>query len=204
MSVTIICAFIIITSGQSNLTLGCFATADEWFTRICQVAPVCRPMRAHLRHLTNRIEHVSYSPLESITQTASQLVQPIFHSSRQSVLIFYNGLPSPLKIAHSNREICTPSFTWFLGPIQAHNPNGISIGSVIFAECHYTLQWAAPSPLKIAPSHGGSGYNTWFLGPTWVLNPNSISISSAVFAGLTSVTDRPRYSVGNNRLHLRT
>ena len=39
------------------------------------------------------------------------------------------------------------------------NPNGISIGSAIFAqliaECPYTLQLAASSPLKIAPSHGG-------------------------------------------------
>jgi len=38
--------------------------------------------------------------------------------------------------------------------------------------------------------------------------PNGISISSAVLAGLTSVTDRPTdrpcYSVGNNRPHLRT
>jgi len=53
--------------------------------------------------------------------------------------------------------------------------------------------------------------NTWFLGPTQVLNPNGISIGAAVCAGLTSVTDRqtdrqndtPRYSVGNNRPHLR-
>ena len=37
-----------------------------------------------------------------------------------------------------------------------------------------------------------------------VLNPDGISIGSAVFAGLTSVTDRPRYSVSNNRPHLRT
>jgi len=41
---------------------------------------------------------------------------------------------------------------------------------------------------------------------TRVLNPNGISIGSAVFAGFTSVTDRPtdrpRYSVGNNRPHL--
>jgi len=39
-----------------------------------------------------------------------------------------------------------------------------------------------------------------------VLNPNGISIGAAFFAGLTSVTDktdRPRYSVGNNRPHLR-
>ena len=49
-----------------------------------------------------------------------------------------------------------------------------------------------PFPLKIAPSHGGSGApsNTWFTGPTAVLNPNSIWIGSASFAGLTNVTDR--------------
>ena len=45
--------------------------------------------------------------------------------------------------------------------------------------------------------------NTWFPRPTRVLNPNGISIGSAVLGGLTSVTnrqtDRPRYSVGNNR-----
>jgi len=43
-------------------------------------------------------------------------------------------------------------------PIRAHNPNGISIGAGVFAEmtakCPYTLQWDAPSPLKIAHSHG--------------------------------------------------
>jgi len=67
-----------------------------------------------------------------------------------------------------------------------------------------------PFPHKIAHSHGGSGppTNTWFLGPTWVHNSNSISIGSAVFAGLTIVTDRPtdrpRYSVCNNRPHLRS
>jgi len=103
-------------------------------------------------------------------------------------------------------------------PIRADNPNGISIGSAVFAqmtaECPYTLQCSAPSPLKIAPSHGGiwTPSNTWFLGPTSVLNPNGIAIGAAVFAGLTTVTDRqtdpptdrPRYSVGNNRPHLRT
>jgi len=80
------------------------------------------------------------------------------------------------------------------------------------AECPYTLQWDAPSALKIAPFHGGiwTPSNTWFPGPTRVLNINGISIGSAVFAGLTSVTqtdrptDRSRYSVGSNRPHLRT
>jgi len=54
---------------------------------------------------------------------------------------------------------------------------------------------------------GGRGplSNILFLGLIRVLNPNLIG--SAVFAGLIIVTDRPtdrpRYSVGNNRLHLR-
>jgi len=46
------------------------------------------------------------------------------------------------------------------------------------------------------------------LGPIQADNPNGISIGSVVFAGLTSVTDRqtdrPHYSVGNNRPRLRT
>ena len=88
-----------------------------------------------------------------------------------------------------------PSKTWFLRPIRAHNPNGIWIDSAVFTQgtavCPYILQWVAPFPLKITPSHGGSGLpsNTWLPGPTRVLNPNSISISSAVFAGLTSLRD---------------
>ena len=58
-------------------------------------------------------------------------------------------------------SLCTswlPSNTWFLGPIRAHNPNGISIGSAVFAqltaECPYTLQWDAPSPSKLPLSMG--------------------------------------------------
>jgi len=55
-----------------------------------------------------------------------------------------------------------------------------------------------PFPLKIAPSHGGSGpeSNACFPGPTWVLNLNGISIGSAIFAGLTSVTDRQTTLLG--------
>jgi len=118
------------------------------------------------------------------------------------------------RIAPSHGGIWTPSNTWFPRPIRSHNPKGISTGSAVFAqmtaECPYTLQWDAPFPLKIAPFHGGiwTPSNTWFSKPTWVLNPSSISIGSAVFAVLTSVTDRqtdrPSYSLGNNRPHLRT
>jgi len=80
--------------------------------------------------------------------------------------------------------------------MRVHNPNGTSIGSVVFAqmtaECLYTLQWFARLPLKIAPFHVGiwTSCNTWFIGPTRVRNANGNLIVSAVFAGLTSVTAR--------------
>jgi len=99
--------------------------------------------------------------------------------------------------------------TWCLEPTRAHNPNGTSIGSAVFAlmtaECPYTLQWFACFPLKIAPSHVvvWTTRNTWFIGPTRVRNPHGNLILSAIFAGLTCVTywqsdrqtDRPRYLV---------
>jgi len=48
--------------------------------------------------------------------------------------------------------MCTPSNMCFLVPTRVHTPNGISIGSAVFAhltaECLYTLQRAAPSPSK--------------------------------------------------------
>ena len=48
-----------------------------------------------------------------------------------------------------------PHPTQFLRLIRAHNPNGIPIGSAVFAqttvECPYTLQWDAHSPPKICP-----------------------------------------------------
>jgi len=39
----------------------------------------------------------------------------------------------PLKIAPSDGGTGPPSNTSFLGPIRVHDPNGISIGSAIFA-----------------------------------------------------------------------
>jgi len=62
------------------------------------------------------------------------------------------------------------------------------------------IQWAAPSPVKIAPSHGGSGPHLIHgsLGPSYSpqrkRHLDRFSISR--FARLTIVTDRPRY-IGN-------
>ena len=92
----------------------------------------------------------------------------------------------------------SPSNTWFLQCIRAHNPNGISINSAVFAqgtaECPYTLQWDAPhSPSKLPLPMGRSGppSNTWFPGPTRVLNPNGISMVQLFLQGsLVWQTDR--------------
>jgi len=73
------------------------------------------------------------------------------------------------------RQSAPPPNACFLGPSVVQIPNGISIGSAVFAqitaESRYTLQQAAHFPFKIPPSLGGSGppSNTWFLGPTRVL-----------------------------------
>jgi len=109
----------------------------------------------------------------------------------------------------------TPSNTWFLRPIQAHNPNGISIGLAVFAqitaESPYTLQWDTTFPLKIALFHGGiwTPSNTWFLGLTrgsTQTAPRSVQpfLQGSLVWQTDRQTDRPRYSVGNNRPHLRT
>jgi len=82
--------------------------------------------------------------------------------------------------------ICTPSNTCFIGYLD-----WFGHFAQLTAESPCTLQWAATFPLKIAPSHEGSGSlsNTRFLGLTRTHNPNEILIGSAVFAGLTTVTD---------------
>jgi len=102
----------------------------------------------------------SFSPLESTIQTANRSVQPFLHSSRQKVAILTMGCsPKTLPLAMGNLD-WIPSNTWFSGPTLVLNLNGISIVSAVFAyttaECHYTLQWDAPSPQNCS-FHEGSG-----------------------------------------------
>jgi len=71
---------------------------------------------------------------DSATQTASRSVQPLLHSSLQSVRILYNGSPVfALEISPSHGGLGPPSNTWFFEPSLARNPNGFSIGSAVFA-----------------------------------------------------------------------
>ena len=88
--------------------------------------------------------------------------------------------------------------TRFLGPIRTHNPNGILIGSAIFAQmtvgCPYTLQWDAPFLQKLPLPMGGSGppCNTWFPGPLESSTQMvSRSVQQFLQGSLVWHTDRP-------------
>jgi len=104
------------------------------------------------------------------------------------------GMFSP-KIAHSNGGIWTPSNTWFLRSTRVSIPNGITIGSAVFAqlaaECPYILQRTAPSPQNCRFPRGiMTPYNTWFLEPTQSSAQTASRSVEPFFAGLTAVTDR--------------
>ena len=64
---------------------------------------------------------------------ANRSVQPLLHSSRQKVPVLNNERPFPQNCPFS-WGIWTPSNSWFLGPVRAQNPNGITIGSAVFAQ----------------------------------------------------------------------
>ena len=56
-------------------------------------------------------------------------------------------VPKLVAMAASLSTSGLPSNTRFLGPIQAHNPNGISIGSAVFAQM--TVEYPYTSPQKL-------------------------------------------------------
>jgi len=103
----------------------------------------------------------------------------------------------------------TPCNTWFLWPIQAHNPNGISIGLAVFvqmtAESHYTLQWDAPSPSKL-PLLMGDLDPHLIHGSLGSLESSTRAASRLVQpflqGSLVWQTDRQTTLLGNNRPHL--
>jgi len=178
---------------------------------------MCPPMWAHWRHMVNTIEHVLPSAHPS-PQSNSKLIG----SAISAQLMAEN--PYTLQWAIPSPKL--PLLMGGSGPHLTHNSLGHSEPRIQMASRSvqpFLHKWpqSVPilyngtplCPLKIAHSHGGFEppphltYG-WFPVSTSVLNQNGISIGSAVFAGLTSVTDRqtdrPRYSDGNNRPHLRT
>jgi len=83
----------------------------------------------------------------------------ILHSLQKKVPVPYNGRPFPQSCPFPSRN-WTASNTWFLGPIWAHNPNGISMSSAILAQmtadCLHILQWDAPFPPPNCPFPWGN------------------------------------------------
>jgi len=67
--------------------------------------------------------HASLDPPNSTSHMTSRSVQPFLHRWLQKVPLIYNDRPFPPKLPLPTGE----SGPWFLEPIQAHNPNGISI-----------------------------------------------------------------------------
>jgi len=107
--------------------------------------------------------------------------------------------------------MCTPFNTCIRGPTRVRNPNGISIGSAIFAkltaECRRACQGMS-FPIKIAPllggdldphlTHGSMGQ------PESTTQTASRSVEpfcrARYFDRQTDrMNDRPLYSVGDNR-----
>ena len=76
--------------------------------------------------------------VEHVLPSAHRSPQPKWQinqfSRLQSVPVPYNGvLLCLLKVAPSYGGTWTPSNTWFAGPSRVLNPNGILIGSAVFA-----------------------------------------------------------------------
>jgi len=90
----------------------------------------------HLKEHSSAPPHFSAFALARtpISATAKLLL----HSSWQRDATIFNGRPFsrlklPIAPSHGEWGCGPPSNIWFFGPIGAQNPNGTSIGSVVFA-----------------------------------------------------------------------
>ena len=96
------------------------------------------------RHLANTIELVLPSAHPSPRPNDKSIGSAVFALGAH----FLQSCP----FAHM--VIWTPSDLWFLGPVRAHNPNGITIGSAVFAQItvrpySVRLQWDPLSSWKL-------------------------------------------------------
>jgi len=83
---------------------------------------------------TPHLTHDCLGPSEPTTQMASLLVKSFLRRWLQSVPMLYNGTPlSPSKLPLPMRGSALPSNIWFPVLTRVLIPNGISIGSAVFA-----------------------------------------------------------------------
>ena len=143
-------------------------------------------------------------------------------SWKQATKVIWHQAASPPHMAGSivfaSWRQCAPHVIHVMlpWPTRLHIPNDTSIGSAAFAQLRakssYILQWAAPSPSKLPLPMGldpGPHLIHGFLGqPDSSTKTASRSVQPFSQDSLLSEgdrqTDRPRYSVGNNKPHLRT
>ena len=126
-----------------------------------QVMPTCPPMWAHWCHLANTIElvlpsaHPSAQPKRQIDRLA---VSAQLTAESPYTLQLVTLCPKlPLIIWGS----APPSNSWFLGPVWAHSPNGITVSSAVLAQvtAEYPILYTGPPllPSKLPLPNGGSG-----------------------------------------------
>jgi len=108
----------------------------------------------------------SFGPPESTTQMTNWSVQPFLHSSQQKVPMQWATLSPQIAPYHGGSG--SPPKSWFIGPVRAHNQNGITFSSAVFAqvtaECPVFYN-GTPLPCQNYPF------------PWWIWAPNLITDS---------------------------
>jgi len=155
-----------------------------------------------------------FGPPRVHNPNGKSIASAVFAELTAESLYTLQWAPVSPKIAPSHGGICRSgplSNTLFLGPILAHNTNGISIDSAVFAQmtamCPYTLQWDAPFPSKLPFPTGDLDPHLMrgSLGPPESsTQTTSWSVQPLLQGSLMWQADRPPHSVDNNRPHLRT
>jgi len=98
---------------------------------------MCPPMRTHWRQLVNMIDLCFLRPTRVHNPNCKLIGSAIFAQLVEESPYTLQPVPLSLKIAPTHGGSGHPSNTWFLGPIWAHNPNGISVGSAVFCRAHW-------------------------------------------------------------------
>ena len=102
---------------------------------------MCPPTKTHCRHLANTIELCSLRPTRVHNPNGKSIGSAVFIQLTAESSYTLQWAPLSPKIAASHDVIWTPSNTWFLGPIRAHNPNDIDLSKVIkIGQCIHKLQ----------------------------------------------------------------
>ena len=110
---------------------------------------------------TQPLNNASLGPLSPNPKRHLDRLSPFCTAHGRESIYFTIGRPFPLKIATFHGVSEPPCNTWFLGSIQAHNPNGISIGTAVFAqltaEFPFTMGRSSLSKLPIPMGDLDSG-----------------------------------------------